>query len=86
MKSALQRVRDKIITRQKLKEYTENLETLVREKTELQSHLSSLGLMIGSISHGIKGLLTGLDGGMYLLDSGFAKENRRSRSRRDGMS
>ena len=31
--------------------------------------------MIGSISHGIKGLLTGLDGGMYLLDSGFSKEN-----------
>jgi signal transduction histidine kinase len=73
---ALRRARDKIITRRKLKEYTENLETLVREKSELQSHLSSLGLMIGSISHGIKGLLTGLDGGMYLLDSGFAKENR----------
>jgi signal transduction histidine kinase len=73
---ALRRVRDKIIIRQKLKEYTESLETLVREKSELQSHLSSLGLMIGSISHGIKGLLTGLDGGMYLLDSGFAKENR----------
>ncbi len=72
---ALQRVREKILTRQKLREYTESLEILVREKTELQSHLSSLGLMIGSISHGIKGLLTGLDGGMYLLDTGFAKEN-----------
>lgn len=72
---ALQRVREKILTRQKLREYTESLEILVREKTELQSHLSSLGLMIGSISHGIKGLLTGLDGGMYLLDSGFAKKN-----------
>ncbi len=72
---ALRRARDKIITRQKLKEYTENLETLVREKSELQSRLSTLGLMIGSISHGIKGLLTGLDGGMYLLNSGFAKEN-----------
>ncbi len=73
---ALRRVRERILTRQKLKEYTENLETLLREKSELQSHLSSLGLMIGSISHGIKGLLTGLDGGMYLLDSGFAKGNR----------
>ena len=72
---ALQRVREKIFTRQKLKEYTENLEQLVREKMELQSHLASLGLMIGSISHGIKGLLTGLDGGVYLLDSGFAKKN-----------
>ena len=72
---ALRRAKDRIVTRQKLKEYTENLEKLLREKTELQSRLSSLGLMIGSISHGIKGLLTGLDGGMYLLDSGFAKEN-----------
>ena len=72
---ALQRVREKIFTRQKLKEYTENLEILLHEKTELQGHLASLGLMIGSISHGIKGLLTALDGGIYLLDSGIAKEN-----------
>ena len=72
---ALQRAREKIVTRQKLKEYTANLETLIYEKSELQSHLASLGLMIGSISHGIKGLLTGLDGGIYILDSGFAKKN-----------
>jgi FixJ family two-component response regulator/PAS domain-containing protein len=41
----------------------------------LEDQLASLGLMIGSVSHGIKGLLTGLDGGMYLLDSGFKREN-----------
>jgi len=73
---ALQRVRDKILIRQKLKEYTESLEKLVREKTELQDHLSSLGLMISSISHGIKGLLTGLDGGMYLLEKGFTQKDK----------
>ena len=73
---ALQRVRDKILTRQQLKEYTESLEKLVREKSELQDHLSSLGLMISSISHGIKGLLTGLDGGMYLLEKGFTQKNK----------
>ena len=73
---ALQRVRDKILMRQKLKEYTESLEKLVREKTELQNHLSSLGLMISSISHGIKGLLTGLDGGMYLLEKGFTQKSK----------
>ena len=72
---ALKRVQDKIVMRRQLKTYTQNLEALVREKTELQDHLSSLGLMIGSISHGIKGLLTGLDGGMYLVESGFSKEN-----------
>jgi len=72
---AVRRAKEKIITREKLQEYTANLEKLIHEKTELQSHLASLGLMIGSISHGIKGLLTGLDGGMYILNSGIGKEN-----------
>ena len=70
---ALKRARDKILMRRKLGEYTESLERLVKEKTELQDHLSALGLMIGSISHGIKGLLTGLDGGMYEVESGFSR-------------
>ena len=43
---AVQRAKDRIVTREKLKEYTENLEKLIQEKTELQSHLASLGLMI----------------------------------------
>jgi signal transduction histidine kinase/FixJ family two-component response regulator len=48
------------------------LKTQVRQ---LQDHLSSLGLKIGSITHGIKSLLTGLDGGMYLVDTGFAQDD-----------
>jgi signal transduction histidine kinase len=73
---ALKRVWDKIVIREKLREYTTHLEDLIREKTELQDHLSSLGLMIGSISHGIKGLLTGLDGGMYLLEKGLTAQDK----------
>jgi len=42
---------------------------------ELQSNLASLGLMIGSISHSIKGVMTGLDAGVYLLDKGFSKHD-----------
>jgi signal transduction histidine kinase len=72
---ALKRVGEKILMRRKLQEYTTNLERLLKEKSELQDHLSSLGLMIGSISHGIKSLLTGLDGGMYLLESGLAGQD-----------
>lgn len=72
---ALKKVQEKIIGRRQLREYTENLERLVKEKSELQSHLSSLGLMIGSVSHGIKGLLTCLDGGMYQVEAGFSKAN-----------
>ena len=42
---------------------------------DLQDHLASLGLHIGSISHGIKQVLTGVDGGGYLLESGLAKKD-----------
>ena len=59
---ALKRVRDRIVIRQKLAAYAASLEQLLRDKSELQDHLSSPGLMIGSISHGIKRLLAGLDG------------------------
>jgi signal transduction histidine kinase len=51
------------------------MSTNITQVRKLQDHLSAIGLKIGSISHGIKGLLTRLDGGIYLLDSGFAKEN-----------
>jgi len=43
---------------------------------ELQDKLSSVGLLIGTISHGIKGLLNGLDGGIYLVNSGLKKNDR----------
>jgi len=72
---ALKRVNERIVIKRKLQEYTENLEELLKEKTELHGRLSSLGLMIGSISHGVKGLLTGLDGGIYILDSGLKKKD-----------
>ena len=49
------------------------MSTNITEIRKLQDNLSSLGLKISSISHGIKGLLTGLDGGMYLMETGFAE-------------
>lgn len=70
---ALGRAEERISTRCQLREHTRNLEKLLQEKTELQDHLSSLGLLISSVSHGIKGLVTRLDGGLYLLDSGIHK-------------
>ncbi|MCK5541409.1 MAG: hybrid sensor histidine kinase/response regulator [Desulfobacterales bacterium] len=72
---ALKRANEKIVTRNQLKQYTENLEDLLRQKSMLRDNLSSLGVMIGSISHGIKGLLTNLDGGVYLMESGFGKKD-----------
>ncbi len=51
------------------------LYTDMAQLQKVQDHLSALGLMVGSISHSIKGMLTGLDGGMYLLDSGLRRQN-----------
>jgi len=47
----------------------------ITEVRELEDRLTQLGLLIGTVSHGLKGMLNGLAGGMYLVDSGFAKEN-----------
>ena len=66
---------DKLLAKQKLLEYTQKLELLLLEKSKLTSHLSSLGLMIGTISHNIKGLLTNLDGGLYLARSSIKKND-----------
>jgi len=45
----------------------------ITEVRELEDRLTQLGLLIGSVSHSLKGLLNGLSGGMYLVNSGFAK-------------
>jgi signal transduction histidine kinase len=47
----------------------------ITEIRRLESQLTSLGLLVGSISHGIKGLLSGLDGGVYLVDTGFKNQD-----------
>jgi len=47
----------------------------ITQVRELEDRLTSLGLLIGSVSHGLKGLLNGLAGGMYLVDTGRAKGN-----------
>lgn len=49
------------------------MSTNITEIRKLQDHLASLGLLIGSISHGVKGLLTALDGGIYSIDSGLKR-------------
>jgi signal transduction histidine kinase len=43
----------------------------------LKTQLEAIGLLISSISHGIKGQLTGLDGGIYLVKSGMEKGNQK---------
>lgn len=45
----------------------------ITEVRDLEGRLTQLGLLIGSVSHSLKGLLNGLSGGMYLVNTGFAK-------------
>jgi len=53
------------------------MSTNITQIRQLQSQLASLGLVISSISHGIKGLLTSLDGGVYLVNTGLSKNDRK---------
>lgn len=43
----------------------------VTQLRKLQANLANLGLMVSTLSHDLKGSLTGLDAGLYLVDSGF---------------
>ena len=63
--------------RNPLGEITQVMEvsTDITQIRTLQDHLTSLGLILGSISHGIKGLLAGLDASIYWLDSGLEKKS-----------
>jgi len=47
----------------------------ITQVRELEDRLTQLGMLIGSVSHSLKGLLNGLSGGMYLVNSGFAKDD-----------
>ena len=51
------------------------MSTNITRLRQLQDHLTSLGLMIGSMSHGVKGMLTALDGGIYQLETGLERKD-----------
>ncbi|NOY67914.1 MAG: PAS domain-containing protein [Deltaproteobacteria bacterium] len=52
------------------------ISTNITQIRQLQDQLTSLGLLVGSISHGIKGLASALDSGMYLMSSGLKLNDR----------
>ncbi len=41
---------------------------------QLRDLITSQGELVGSVSHDLKGLISGIDGGLYLVDSGFRKD------------
>ncbi|MEN8245232.1 MAG: PAS domain-containing protein [Thermodesulfobacteriota bacterium] len=41
---------------------------------EMKDNLSTLGLMLGTISHSLKGCLTGMKASLYLIETGFYRD------------
>jgi len=76
---ALERALQKIVIRDQLREYTENLEHLVLEKSkELveAERMAAVGQTVASMSHAIKNVAGGLEGGMFVLEKGLELENK----------
>lgn len=51
------------------------MSTNITEVKQLQDKLANLGFLVAGISHSIKSILTGLEGGIYVVDSGFSRRN-----------
>ncbi|PKN29330.1 MAG: histidine kinase [Deltaproteobacteria bacterium HGW-Deltaproteobacteria-21] len=51
------------------------MSTNITRIRQLQDHIASMGMMLGSMSHGLRGLLMALDGGIYRIESGLGKQN-----------
>lgn len=76
---SLRRAVEKISIRDQLREYTENLEHLVLEKSkELveAERMAAVGQTVASMSHAIKNVAGGLEGGMFVIEKGLELENR----------
>ncbi len=71
---ALSRAQERIAMRRKLDEYTQNLEQLVKEKTEKlveAERLAAVGQTVAGLSHAIKNITGGLKGGAFVLEKGI---------------
>ena len=71
---ALNRAQERIAMRRKINEYTQNLEQLVREKTQKlveAERLAAVGQTLAGLSHAIKNITGGLKGGAFVLEKGI---------------
>ena len=75
---ALKRAGERIEMRRQLRAYTENLEDLVEEKSRQlieAERLAAVGETVAGLSHTIKNITGGLDGGMFVLGKGIELED-----------
>lgn len=77
---ALKRAWERISMRQKLKEYTQNLEELVEEKAAKlleAERMAAVGQTITELSHTIKNMADGLKGSIFVLGKGIELDNKK---------
>ena len=75
---ALRRANEKILLKGKIREYTENLEKLVEEKTQKlveAERLAAVGQTVAGLAHAIKNVTGGLTGGIFVLEKGIELDN-----------
>jgi len=87
LKLALDRAKTKIAISQQLADYTENLEQKVeacalelrqaQEELIRRERLATIGETVAGLAHYIKNILSGLRGGLYMVNTGFATDKPR---------
>ena len=76
---ALKRANEKITLKSKLRDYTENLEQLVKEKSLKlveTERLAAVGETVAGLAHAIKNVAGGLTGGAFVLEKGIDLDNK----------
>lgn len=75
---ALKRAEERISMKRQIREYTENLEQLVEEKSRKlleAERMAAVGQTVAGLSHAIKNIASGLKGGAFVLEKGMDLNN-----------
>jgi signal transduction histidine kinase len=76
---ALRRAEERIGMRRQIREYTENLEKLVEEKSREvveAEKMAAVGQTVADLSHAIKNIAGGLKGGAFVLEKGIELDDK----------
>ena len=77
---ALKRAEERITLKRQLREYTENLEGMVEEKTRKlidAERLAAVGQTVAGLSHAIKNIASGLGCGAFVLEKGIELDEKK---------
>jgi signal transduction histidine kinase len=75
---ALKRAKERIALRRQLRDYTENLERLVEEKSRQlvqAERMAAMGETVSGLAHAIKNIAGGLKGGAFVVEKGLDLDN-----------